>query len=167
MLRDLAQPGDILFYKTTPKSGITHRLIAAAELLLGKGDDTVQYSHVSLLSTFTDYQYEAVWPKLRYSKVDWNDPCIEIWRCKDITNEQVGKILRSASLRLGEWYNLLLIFTGFIKFQHAEICTTYIQDCYNVAGIKLASGGDARLTPNALSDDSQIEKISYRFPTNF
>ena len=160
MLKDLAQPGDILFYKTTPKSGLTHRIIAAGELLLGLGNGDVQYNHVSIVSTFTGFQYEAVWPRLRYSKINWDDPCIEIWRYRGITHEQAGAVLRAASVRLGEHYDLVLFLTGFLKSQHAEICTGYVVDSFTAAKLSLASGGDKRLAPNVLSQDPALDRIA-------
>ena len=127
--------GDIILYPVTPQSSIASRLVAIGELLLGQGNNQKEYSHVALLEK-DGYQLEAIFPKIRRSKINPQRP-YEIWRIDELTDAQRAIVLNWAYDKLGEWYNLLYVLSfGLIKIRHEEVCCTYVGDAYAWAGIR-------------------------------
>src|SRR5579863_3393367 len=100
------QPGDIVLYPITPKSPLINHLIGWVEILLGQRLPNCQYSHCAIVDLDTDYQIEAHFPKVRVSKIDPKRPK-EIYRYQRITTNQRVQIIKSAYLRLGEYYDIV------------------------------------------------------------
>lgn len=66
----------------------------------------------------------------------------------------------AASLQVGEWYDMGKFLCGFMDIPHAEICTTYVQKCYEAAHCKLAAGAGRLVTPNELAEDPKLTRVS-------
>ena len=159
MLGDYARPADILLYRVTPYSGIVAKIIAIAQLLRGEGKGPVLYSHASIVSNHTGYQIEAVWPQIRKYAIDWTDPCLELRRLPDMSDERAALILIEAETSIGEWYNIGDMFFGWFSIPHARICTQLVAACAAKAGYWLGKDSGAFLSPDELADDAQLERV--------
>lgn len=136
----MMQPGDIVFYRVTPKSFFVSKIIAIAALLSGRGYSNTLYSHVAILTTCDPLrQAEATWPKTRISDVHIDKP-IEIWQLQGITDAQRCCVIDWCNKNLGEWYDLGMFLLGWADIHHAEICTSFVAKAYAAAGIPLGRG---------------------------
>ena len=158
MIRDLAVPGDLLFYRVTPSSSFNSRIIAILELLRGEGEGPIQYSHVAILDEDIDTRIEAVWPKVRSSKVDWNDPRLELWR-RPMEASQAAVVTRVAWEHIGDWYDLWGMVFGWRESSHSEYCTTLVVKVFDRIGVRLGVEAGKILTPNELLEDSTIQFV--------
>jgi len=156
-MRERTQVGDILFYRVNPSS-LKDKFIGFLQRLTGEGPG--KYCHVSLVDTL-DYQYEAVLPRIRRSKIDWNNPCLELWRINDATSVQLLSMLEAAAGDVGIWYGLGDSLRGLLKRGRLTICTQYIIDSAAMGYIDLTEDkGDLLVSPDELSTYKQIRKVS-------
>lgn len=158
-LQDLAQPGDLLFYKVTSTSGLRAKLIGWLEKFTGQGSGT--YDHVSIVDIDNLYQYEATIPKVRKSLIDWNSGDFELYRVKDINKASTAAILEEAKSRIGEWYGLGKSVKSLLKKFRLEICTHYAIDCIIIgSGLDLTQGtGEFVTSPDELSKSPFLQKV--------
>lgn len=153
----MRQPGDIIFYRVTPRSFIVSKIIAIASLLSGRGPNDSAYSHVAIVAENMLEQYEATWPKTCLSKM-YPDKPFEIWRFKQITTEGRHSIIWWCKGNLGQWYDLGQFMLGLADFKHAEICSSFVWKAYHCAGIDLSQRTKKFRFPHELIDD-RLERV--------
>jgi len=149
------KPGDVILYPADGMSSLASRLVAAGELLAGLGKGLVQYSHAAILDV-EGYQFEAYFPKTRYSKID-QKRLYEIWRLGEITPAERQRILGWCKAHVGRWYNLI----GVLTADHIRIPDTYY--CSQFAGLAYAAigkkVGDRIMSPDSIPDFPGAKKI--------
>jgi len=155
-LKDLARPGDILFYRVTPTSSFIARFIAALELLRAEGRGVVQYSHVAILDFNTDFCIESLWPCVQRTQVDWSDSRLELWRVSASAPDTAVAII-SAKGHIGDMYDIWGLLFGALTAKHRVICTTLIQKAFANAGIKIGVSAGNVPTPNELAEDPALQ----------
>jgi len=159
-IKDQSLPGDLLFYKVTPQSSLKDRIIAIIQLFRKEGKSTSYYSHVSLLNWDKNSQLEAVWPKTRASQINWNDPCLEVWRFNPpLTPNQTKNILSWANSHLNCWYDLGQVFLGLFKLSNAYSCTKFIGEDYKSIGVDLTGKAGRFIGPNELIETGMLNQI--------
>lgn len=159
----LLKSGDILFYRVTENSGLSAKFIAFGQHLIGQAPSKHDYCHVCIVED-QETILEARWPKTRRTDLDLPTLAlhyrIEVWRVKDISEEQVQKALQWASSHLNEWYDLSLFLWGIIDVKKAEVCSTFVQKSFEAAGIDLAVMHENHLTtPDALMNLKLLQRI--------
>lgn len=157
-LRSRARPGDLIFYRVTPHSTFTARLIAILQLLRGEGESTTQYSHVAILDRDTDFCIEAMWPRVRMSKVNWEDPELELWR-RPMGSAKISLMLIDARGRVGDWYDAWGLLFGALGSRHRSICTTLILKSFASIGVDIGAEAGKILTPNELVADPAMRFV--------
>lgn len=157
-LPQMAKPGDLLFYRVTPKSSILSRLIASAQLLMGRGERPVQYSHVAILERDGMRCIEARWPKVQVNDVNWEDPELELWRYP-MSATLAALVLINARDHFGDYYDIGQLLFGWFDFKHAEICTTLVRSAFARVDLMLGAGSGKFPTPNDLVSDPALEFI--------
>ena len=157
-LRDMAKPGDLLFYRVTPDSSLSCRVIAALELIRGEGKGPLQYSHVAILETDKDTIIEARWPRVRTAKVNWEDPDLELWR-HPMTTPTALAVLIAARSHIGDMYDIMGLIFGALDSKHREICTTLVAKSFASMDITLGAGAGDILTPNELIRSPALHRI--------
>lgn len=158
-VQEQARPGDLLLYSVTPKSGVVSRLIATVELWRKEGDYKTQYSHVSVVSSKQDYQFEAMFPKTRESQIDWTDPRIELWRVKDSTSDQVTQVLSWCRAHVNCYYDVGQVFMGFFRLSNTYSCTKFARQSWLDAGRDIVPGAGKFIGPNDLVNPT-IERVA-------
>ena len=163
--KKLLQPCDILLFRTTHKSTWMDRLIVWGQKVFYHIPKQIRYCHVALVAKDTNLLIEAVWPKVRIFPIKLSThkdkEKIEVYRIKDITDEQREKILTYAYDHVGEWYDVTLLFTGWIDTKHAEICSTFVSKaCYDV-GLNIPSKKESKklVIPDDYYNDDGLEFI--------
>lgn len=159
-MRILARPGDLLFYRASPKSSLLRRIIAAVSLLRSEGNSPIQYYHVSIVAPDLLQQYEARWPRIRVSEINWNDPGLELWRVADLDILQHRQIADKARTMVGQWYDLGKLLFAFMDLPYAEICTTMVQKSVAVVGKNVGSYAGRFITPNELRMDPLLRFVA-------
>lgn len=154
----MIQPGDILFWKVTPKSSLIARLIGAGQLLAREGRGTTLYSHVSIVES-DGVHIEAVFPWIRSGLFNQKDPRIEVWRVIDATPEQAASAVRAARSHIGEWYSLSSLLFGLFHNGQRN-CAILMNDSWVAAGLPLWRQSDRFLTPNDLSQSDRLMRVS-------
>lgn len=156
--KSLVQPGDILFYKVSPKSALMSKLVAIAQLLRGEGKTFTSYSHVSLVDNDINYQLESRLPKTRRSTINWDDPSIEVWRVRDVSNTQIILALKWGYNNLNKWYDLGQICLGLFKSRNTYTCAEFVYNAYKDS-VDLASDAGKVIGPNELIDSGNLYKV--------
>jgi uncharacterized protein YycO len=155
------QPGDLILYRTTKHSPIHDKLIALGEGLMQKKFTPSNYCHVSMVSNDTNLILEAVWPKTHVTKFDWNQPNeLEIYRVKNVTQEQIQKAISWAENHLGEWYDIPELFGGWISFKHEQICSTYMANSWKAAKRYFKTYPNNFITPDQIAVDPLIWRVN-------
>lgn len=158
-VQELAQPGDVLLYSVTPKSGLVARLIATVQMWRKEGDYKTQYSHVSVVSGKPGYQFEAMFPKTREYVVDWQNPRLELWRVKGATQEQTKLALAWCAAHIGCYYNVGQILMGAFKLSNSYSCTMFVRQAWLHAGIDTVPSAGRFIGPNEFINPA-IERIA-------
>jgi len=160
------QPADILLFRTTHRSTWIDRFIVLAQKILYHVPPQARYCHVALVDKDTNLILEARWPKIKISKIDFSThkqrDKIEVFRVRGITDEQREKVLQWAHDHVGEWYDVLLLITGFIDTKHAEICSTYVSKAFKAANLEIPYGNNNKkliLPDDFYGDNSRLERI--------
>lgn len=118
------QPGDLILYPVNSKSDWISRLVGWGQKLIHQAPSQESYSHVAIAGPDTAHMYEAYWPKIRVTNIRLQEA--EIFRIKDITPEQVARMLDYCKSHVGEWYDLLGILTlGKIQIGGTKWCSQY------------------------------------------
>jgi uncharacterized protein YycO len=160
IIQKYLHPGDLILYRTTKHSPIHDKLIALGEGVLQKKFTPSNYCHVSMVSNDTNLILEAVWPKTHVIKLDWNQPNeLEVYRLKNVAQEQIKKAISWAEDHLGEWYDIPELFGGWISFKHAQICSTYMANSWKAAGIHFKTGKKGFITPDGIAIDPAVQRI--------
>ena len=157
--RVAAEPGDILFYRTSSGSGLLPRAIVFFQRLWGEGDRESRYYHMSVVASNVLMQFEARFPKCRESKINWSHPGIELWRIRGVTLEQRNSIVACAMNMVGEWYDVWNFVFGAFDSKHAETCATFVAKAAAAAGVRLDPIGDRFLTPNELIESPFLYRV--------
>lgn len=158
-IQELAQPGDLLLYSVTPKSGLVARLIATVQIWRKEGTNKTQYSHVSVVSSRPGYQFEAMFPKTRESLVNWENPSLELWRVKGTKLDQVGLVLTWCAAHMGCYYDIGQILMGAFRLSNAYSCTKFARQAWLNANQDIVPNAGKFIGPNDLINPT-IEKIS-------
>lgn len=158
-LRELAKPGNLLFYRVLPSSGVKAKLIRFLVRLTRQG--TGVYDHVSIVDVDCQYQYESVLPKVRRSQIDWKSPELELYKVKDVNEACVSAILEEAKSRVGNWYGLGKSVKALLSKFRLEICTHYVIDCIIIgSALDLTQGtGEFVTSPDELSKSPFLCKV--------
>lgn len=161
------KPGDILLFKVIPSSSWFSKLIGWGQKLFGRVPQGRGYCHVALVDIDTDLMLEARWPKTRVSKIDLDKLNktygIELYRVRGITPEQIDKAINWAHDHLDEWYDVPLLFTGWLVAKHSEICSTYVSHSFKDAKLDIPYGcGNKKfITPDMYYLDTiRLNRIS-------
>ena len=145
-------PGDAVFYPVTPRSDWASKFVAIGEMFLRMGKSHEMFSHVALLDRDTAYQLEAYWPRTRRSRIDQRRP-YEVWRLKGESTARRKLSLYWAYENLGQWYNLLGILFGWMKFRfHNRYCSEFARSAKRAAGFHLPDDVRGYFSPNQLAD---------------
>ena len=158
MDKDLAFPGDLLFYRVTPKSSFRAKMIAWVQMLRGEGAGSFEYSHVAIVDIDTDYKIEAVWPRIRRVKINWGDQDMELCRVS-IMSWMGERAAEEAAKFIGRWYNVGQMLFGMVNWGKGRICTTLMRTAYQPMGMTLAEEAGDFLSPNELRDDKRIWSV--------
>lgn len=154
------QPGDLLFYKVTPRSGWMSKLIAVVQMVRGEGSSGTSYSHVALSDFNSNYQLESTPPKTRRGLVDWANPSIEVWRIKNVSAAQVSNALGWAYTHLNKPYDFSQILLGWITWSNGYTCAEFVKSAYDSTGVSLSPTAGRFVGPNELMNLDLLEKIS-------
>jgi hypothetical protein len=163
--KKLLKPCDILLFRTTHRSTWADRLIVWGQKTFYHIPKNARYCHVALVSGDTSLLIEAVWPKVRVFPIDFSThkerEQIEVYRIKDLTDEQREKILACTYDQVGEWYDILLLLTGWIDIKHAEICSTLVSKACHDANLDIPSKKESNklVIPDDYYNDSSLEFI--------
>lgn len=158
------QPGDIILYTVTPKSGWTSKLVAVGELFWGAGRGAKAYSHAAVLSYTKGRQFEAKWPLTGFYPVDSSRP-YEVWRITGVTDEQRKAVLRWCQAHTGQLYDMVGLLTfGLIRSRHRAVCSQFVGRAYAAAGIRIAPEGKRLLSPNAIADFKRARLVGTFMP---
>lgn len=139
-------PGDILLFRPRGKKeeDFSDKLISWGQRLFRKVPKDVNYVHVAIVDWNPEYILEAVWPKSRVTnlatKRATSTDKIEVWRIKNLTKEQLKKMLDYGHSHLGMWYDVPLFCTGFISLHNTEICSVFVSQICNEAGLDIPYG---------------------------
>jgi uncharacterized protein YycO len=161
----LLQAGDILFYRVVERSGFSAKFIGWGQRLIGQAPSKHDYCHVAIVED-QETMFEARWPKTKRSEIDLPELAshynIEVWRVKNISEEQIQKVLAWANRHLGEWYDLPLFLLGAFDFKKAEVCSTFVQKAFQAAGIVLSVEGVGHhlTTPDELMNLKRLKKVA-------
>jgi hypothetical protein len=155
------QPGDVIAYPVTGRSGWTSRFVAIVQLLGGFGRRSEQWSHLTLVSDKPGWEYGAQWPKVGHFPIDTSRP-YEVWRIAELTDRQRADIIAYAKERVGDWYNMTGLLTGgLLGLPHTEVCSQEVGDAYAAARppIIFNKEGGLLLSPDAVLDYPGAAKI--------
>ena len=159
--KKLLKPCDILLFRTTHRSTWTDRFIVWAQHTFYHIPPQARYCHVALVDKDTDLVLEAKWPKIKISTLEADTykqrDQIEVYRVRGITDEQREKVLAWAHEHVGEYYDVLLLLTGFIDAKHSEICSTYVSKSFRNASLEIPYGSSKKVM--VLPDDYGIDTI--------
>lgn len=157
-------PADILLDVVTSDSPWSSKLVADGQLWLGEGTREKQYSHATILSNSPGWNYEAVFPWSGYHKIDYSRT-FEIWRIKEITDEERQKVLRWCAKHTGEMYNLLGIVTcGYLGLPHTAVCSEWVGRAFASVGIKIPFEGHKLLSPDTIAEFDDAQMIATYYP---
>lgn len=149
------KPGDVVLYPVSGKSSLSSRIIAAGELLAGFGNGMEQYSHASILDV-DGWQFEAYFPRTRYSKIDQNRR-YEIWRLGNPTDSERTRILGWCKAHVGDLYNLTGVLTAnLIRIPGTYYCSQFAGLAYAAIGKKI---GDKIISPDSVADYPFARKL--------
>jgi uncharacterized protein YycO len=139
--KKLLKPCDILLFRETHRSTWIQRLIVWGQCTFYHVPKQARYCHVALVAGDTNLLVEAVWPKTHITTIDFstykNREQIEVCRIKDLTDAQREKILTWAYSHTGEWYDVLLLLTGWLSIRHTEICSVFVSKACKAAGLEI------------------------------
>ncbi len=162
--KKLMHPGDILLYRVISSSGWSAKFIGWGQKVIGHAPTKkTEYCHVALVAFDTEFVMEAVWPKTRIHKIEWEkwdkEYDLQLFRVKNVTPKQIVEALTWAEDHLGEWYDVLELLGGWINFKHCEICSTYVQKAWKAAGIDFKVNKNNFVTPDEIASSLLIERI--------
>ncbi len=128
------------------KTGIEDSAIVEVEYLDGSTTPLGEMFHVGIAApSVTPMIYEAVWP--RYSLNPIAGRTFDVFRVKNLSDDQLFKILCGCKAALGTPYSIIDLLTGWLPNNHQTICTLEVQQIFAKAGIKL-DGEPPRPFPN-------------------
>lgn len=150
----MPEPGDIILYPVTPRSGWTSAAVALGEwgVHSGRRTDEVFYSHATIKHTKVDHEYASQWPRSGQFRCDmlrvW-----EVWRLTSLTPVQRLAVLDWCRANMGEWYNMIGLLTGgLLGLPRTAVCSQFVGRAYAAAGVHIHAGGLKLLSPNAIAD---------------
>lgn len=150
---------DILLFRIKSTSSFSQKFIAWAERLIYKAPPKAEYCHVALVDSDTTLMFEAVWPKTRVSKIDFEEiskkEIVEVYSVPGLTDEQKEQVLTWMRDHLDEWYDVALFLTGWLDMKHAEVCSTYVSNGFRAAGLEVPQGAWSRKI--VIPDDFYID----------
>jgi len=155
------KPGDILMFRIVKSSGLFGRLIGWFSLLTGNGGTYEKtYAHVALVEN-VDYYLEQTFPKSKRTKLDCNNPEMELWRINNLSRENADKAIGWAKGNLGKWYNFRhLITLGFIK---GYGCSDFLFNAFYESGTGIVLNkkgkGDPVCSPNEVIESGLLTCI--------
>lgn len=136
---EMLRPGDLLFYRPKAKYMIGSWLISWIQNVAGKSPiHDASYCHVGIVDKDTKYLLESRWPKSRKWQINWKKITdhyyVELWRVRNVSQEEIQKALDWAHTHLGEWYDLGLFVWGMFDGPHMEVCSTFVAKAWVAAG---------------------------------
>ena len=158
------QSGDILLYRVAAGSTWLDKLIGWGQKIIHQAPTNAEYCHVALVGPLSNWLYEAHWPKIRNVLIDWvamtRRNTVEAYRVKDITPEQIKKVMIYADKRVGEWYGLLTILTfGIFQFGPSAVCSQYVWECFTAADIALCEFENLE-SPDDLAASKRLVRVT-------
>jgi uncharacterized protein YycO len=163
--KKLLKPADILLFRTTHRSTWSEKLIVWGQRTFYHIPKQARYCHVALVDKNTNLLIEAVWPKTRIFPIKLDNykenEQIEVYRIKNITDEQREKLLTWAYDHVGEWYDLPLLLTGWVDAKHAEICSTFVSKACHDVNLDIPSKKENKklVIPDDYYNDPKLEFI--------
>lgn len=161
----MIQEGDIALFRVGKTSTILDRLIGKFQKLIGEDPPGVEeFCHAALVGPMANTLIEARWPKVKTGPLDLPDLLtrnpIDFYRVKDITPEQVQKVLAYAKSDIGQPYDLPAIFTfGKIQLGGHLVCSQYVWKWFlNGAGIELCKYSPL-ISPDDLAGSSITQLV--------
>lgn len=156
-------PGDLLLFKIKPASSIIDKLIGWGQKVMGFAPTKAAYCHVALVAFDPLFVMEAVWPKTRISKIDWEEYNqkyeIQLFRVKNVTPRQQLDAIHWAEDHLNEWYDLPSFLFGWIQFKHSEVCSTFVTKAERAAKVYFKTEKNGFITPDMVAADQAIERV--------
>lgn len=163
--KSLLKPCDVLLFRTTHKSSLIDRVIVWGQRTFYHAPLQARYCHVALVDQNTDFILEAKWPKVKQSSItDYTykqKDQIEVYRIKNITDEQREKILNDAQEHIGEWYSISLFLFGWTTAKHSVVCSTYVSKSCKAADLIIPYGSDNKklILPDDYYKDVGLNRI--------
>lgn len=155
---------DILLFKVKDSSSFFRKLIVLGQRLIYKAPPKAKYCHVALVDSDTTLMFEAVWPKTRVSKIDFNKisktEIVEVYRVQGLTRKQAAEVLTWARNHLDEWYDVALFLTGWLDIKHAEVCSTFVSRAFKAADLEIPHG--AWKKKFVIPDDFYVDNAKMR-----
>jgi hypothetical protein len=139
-------PGDILLFRPrgAKEATLTDKLIIWGQKLFRTVPKKMSYVHVAIVDWNPEFILEAKWPKTQISNLAVRkQTCkdkIEVYRIKNLTPEQCKAMLDYAHSHLDMWYDVPLFLTGTISLHNTELCSVYVSECCNAAGLDIPYG---------------------------
>jgi cell wall-associated NlpC family hydrolase len=156
-------PGDLLLFRIKHSSSWIAKLIGWGQKIIRHAPTKAEYCHVAIVAFDTDFILEATWPKTRISKINWEkwnkEYDLQLFCVKNITPMQVVDAIFWAEDHLGEWYDILALFDGWVDIRHAEICSTYVQKAYKAAGVEFKVDERNFITPDEIAASDLVERV--------
>jgi len=163
VIQEDLHPSDILLFKVKPSSSLTDKFIGWGQKVMGMAPTKVPYCHVALVAFDPLFVMEAVWPKTRISKIDWEEYNkkydVQLFRVKNVTPRQQLDAIHWAEDHLNEWYDLPSFLFGWIQFKHAEVCSTYVTNSEKAAGIIFKTEKNGFITPDEVAAQTLIWRV--------
>lgn len=155
-----ANPGDLILFRITADSNWFEKLIGRAQQVMGQAPSRSSYNHVALVDAPGFTIIEAYWPRVRRRVFDPSvHSDVEIYRVKDITPEQVDRVLFYASQHIGEWYNVTAMLTlGFLQLGHTVVCSQFVWEAFTAIDISLCEYRSL-ITPDEIANSTLLTRV--------
>lgn len=156
-------PADLLLFKVKPSSSWFSKLIGWGQKIFGHAPTEAQYAHVALVAFDPTYIMEARWPKTRIWKIDWDklnkEYDIQLFRVRNVTPRQQLDAIHWAEDHLNDWYDVLELLDGWISIKHTYICSTYVCEAWESAGIDFKTNNQDFITPDEIAASNLIWRV--------
>lgn len=159
---DQLQPGDVLLFRTTKHSPFHDKVIAIAQWLVGEQRTRHSYHHVAMVG-LDNQIFEAIWKGTLLHSFDEvkKTGLIEVYRVRNVTDQQIQITLEWATANLGKRYDFVKLFLGWagLDDKHSEICSTYVGNAWKAAGVQLTKKKNEKIySPDDIAANKKVLK---------
>lgn len=158
------QPGDLLLFRVSVSSNWLDRLIGWGQKVIHQAPTKVAYCHVAIVGPDAESIYEAVWPKVHNITFDLTkiqkNLIVEAYRVRDVTPEQVAKVMAYCQSQIGQWYSVTSIVTfGIIDIGHRPYCSLLAWRAWLAADIILGPD-ESMVSPDDIAASTKLVRVS-------